>query len=60
MKMLLLLTGLLVQGIALAQTVEEQQVSLSYTYAELRFVSVDTRSGEGFGLMVRLSWKITG
>ena len=47
MKVLFLLTGLLVQGIATAQTVEEQQVGLSYSYAELRFVDVDTRGGDG-------------
>ena len=64
MKMLLLLTGLLVQGIALAQTVEEQQVSLSYTYAELRFVSVDTRSGDGIrfngSFELENNWMIVG
>lgn len=64
MKMLLLLTGLLVQGIALAQTVEEQQVSLSYTYAELRFVSVDTRSGDGIrfngSFKLENNWMIVG
>ncbi len=47
MKMLFLLAGLLVQGIASAQTVKEQQVGLSYSYAELRFVDVDVRGGDG-------------
>ncbi len=48
MKMLLLLAGLLVQGIAIAQTVEQKPVDLSYSYAELRFVDVDFRGGDGF------------
>ncbi len=48
MKMLLLLAGLLVQGIAIAQTVEQKSVDLSYSYAELRFVDVDFRGGDGF------------
>ena len=47
MKMQFLLVGLLVQSIAIAQTVEEQQVGLSYSYAELRFVDVDTSGGDG-------------
>ena len=47
MKMVFLLAGLLVQGIAVGQTVEEQQVDLSYSYAELRFVDVDRRGGDG-------------
>jgi len=47
MKMQFLLVGLLVQSIAIAQTVEEQQVDLSYSYAELRFVDVDTSGGDG-------------
>ncbi len=47
MKMLYLLAGLLVQGIAIAQTVEEKPVDLSYSYAVLRFVDVDFRDGDG-------------
>jgi len=47
MKMLFVLAGLLTHGIALAQTAEEQEVGLSYTYAELRFVDVDFRGGDG-------------
>ena len=50
MKMLFLLAGLLVQGIAVSQTVEEQQVGLSYSYAELRFVDVDPGGGDGIRL----------
>ena len=41
MKMLILLAGLLVHGIAIAQTAAEQGAGLAYTYAELRFVDVD-------------------
>jgi len=47
MKMLFLFTGLLAQGIAIAQTAGQQQAGLSYTYAELRFVDVDDRGGDG-------------
>ena len=47
MKMLFVLAGLLMHGIAIAQTAEEQNVGLSYTYAELRFVDVDFRGGDG-------------
>jgi len=64
MKMLLLVTGLLLQGIALAQTDEVQKVDLSYTYAELRFVSVDTNSGDGIRLngsyQLDNNWMIVG
>ena len=47
MKMLFVLAGLLMHGIAIAQTAEEQNVGLSYTYAELRFVDVDFSGGDG-------------
>ncbi len=47
MKILFLLAGLLLQGIATAQMVEEKPVNLSYSYAELRFVDVDFRGGDG-------------
>ena len=47
MKMLFVLASLLAHGIAVAQTAEEQEVDLSYTYAELRFVDVDNRGGDG-------------
>jgi hypothetical protein len=47
MKMLFVLAGLLMHGIAIAQTAEEQNVGLSYTYGELRFVDVDFRGGDG-------------
>ena len=47
MKMLTLLAGLLVHGIAIAQNAGEQEAGLSYTYAELRFVDVDSNGGDG-------------
>ncbi|MFV1998639.1 MAG: outer membrane beta-barrel protein [Acidiferrobacterales bacterium] len=57
MKSLILVAGLLLQSIAIAQTVEEKPLEqepveqksakLSYTYAELRFVDVDFRGGDG-------------
>ena len=50
MKMVFLLAGLLVQGMAVSQTVEEQRVGLSYSYAELRFVDVDPGGGDGIRL----------
>jgi hypothetical protein len=64
MKMLFVLAGLLAHGIAIAQTAEEQKVDLSYTYAELRFVDVDNRGGDGirFNLSYELmnNWIIIG
>ncbi len=47
MKMLFLLAGLLLQGISIAETAAERPVDLSYSYAELRFVDVDFRGGDG-------------
>jgi len=47
MKILILLTGLLAQGIAIAQEADEQHANLNYNYAELRFVDVDSNSGDG-------------
>ena len=47
MKSLILLAGLLVHGIAVAQTAEEKGPGLSYTYAELRFVDVNRNGGDG-------------
>ncbi len=64
MKMLFLLAGLLVQGVAIAQTVEKKQTDLSYTYAELRFVDVDFRGGDGLRLngsyALQNNWLIVG
>ena len=64
MKRIFLLAGLLVQGIAVAQTVEAQQVDLGYSYAELRFVDVDNRGGDGIRLGVSFdlenNWIIVG
>lgn len=48
MKSLCIFAGLLVQGIAFAQAVEQRQVDLSYTYLELRYVDLDTGGGDGF------------
>ena len=47
MKTLILLAGLLVQGIAIAQTTQQQSADLSYSYLELRFVDVDRKGGDG-------------
>jgi len=64
MKMLFLIAGLLGQGLAIAQTNEEQQVDLSYTYAELRYVDVDENGGDGFRLNgsfdLENNWLIVG
>lgn len=64
MKMLFVFAGLLVHGIAIAQATEEQEVGLSYTYAELRFVDLDDRGGDGirFNLSYELNnnWMIVG
>ncbi|MFQ5981791.1 MAG: hypothetical protein ACE5KS_00305 [Woeseiaceae bacterium] len=48
MKVLFLIACILIHGIAVAQTDEKND--LSYNYAELRFVDVDERSGDGFQL----------
>jgi hypothetical protein len=50
MKAYLLLAGLLLQGVAIAQTVDKRPVDLDYSYAELRFVDVDYRGGDGLRL----------
>ena len=50
MKMIFLLAALLVQGVAVAQTVNKKQAGLDYTFAELRFVDVDVSDGDGFRL----------
>lgn len=64
MKILFLLAGLFVQGFAIAQTVEKQKVNLSYSYAELRFVDVDRRGGDGIRLNgsfdLENNWLIVG
>ncbi len=64
MKMLFLLAGLLVQGVAIAQTVEKKQTDLSYSFAELRFVDVDFRGGDGLRLNgsyeLENNWLIVG
>ena len=64
MKTLFLLAGLLVQGVAIAQSVEKKPVDLSYSFAELRFVDVDFRGGDGFRLNgsyeLESNWLIVG
>ncbi len=64
MKLLVVLAGLLAHGVAIAQTAGEQEVGLSYTYAELRFVDFDDRGGDGirFNLSYDLNnnWIIVG
>ncbi len=47
MKVLFLCAGLLLHGIAIAQTSDRQHVDLNYDYAELRFVDVDQSDGDG-------------
>ena len=47
MRTLILLAGLLIQGIAVAQTAQQQRADLNYNYAELRFVDVDENGGDG-------------
>jgi hypothetical protein len=58
------LAGLFAQGFAIAQTVEKQKVDLSYSYAELRFVDVDRRGGDGIRLNgsfdLENNWLIVG
>lgn len=48
MKTVILLACLLVQGVAVAQTGQQQRAALNYNYAELRFVDVDENGGDGF------------
>ena len=64
MKIPFLLAGLFVQGLAIAQTVEKQKVDLSYSYAELRFVDVDTGGGDGIrfngSFELENNWLIVG
>jgi hypothetical protein len=48
-KMLLIVATLLMYGTAAAQTTAQpSQSELSYNYAELRFVDVDSNGGDGF------------
>lgn len=64
MKMLVLFAGLLVHGIAIAQTTGEERSGLSYTYAELRFVDVDANDGDGLRVNgsyeLKNNWLIVG
>ncbi|MDH3428964.1 MAG: porin family protein [Gammaproteobacteria bacterium] len=47
MKIFILLAGLLLQGIAMAQSSEQPPLVLNYDYVELRFVDVDSNGGDG-------------
>lgn len=47
MKILILLAGLLLQGVAIAQTTTQKTAGLDYSYLELRFVDVDSNGGDG-------------
>lgn len=47
MKILILLAGLLAQGIAVAQSAQQPHADLDYSYLELRFVDVDADNGDG-------------
>ena len=50
-KLLLVIAAFLIHGAAAAQTTQQpSQGGLSYTYAELRFVDVDSNGGDGFRL----------
>ena len=64
MKYLLLIAGLLAQGIAFAQNAGQQAANLDYSYLELRFVDVDSNGGDGlrFGGSYDLgnNWLIVG
>ena len=64
MKSLILMAGLLVHGIAVAQTAEKTGPGLSYSYAELRFVDVDFRGGDGLrfngSYALENNWLIVG
>ncbi len=56
MKILFLIACILIQGTAVAQ--EEESNDLRYTYAEFRFVDIDKRSGDGF--QVNGSYQLKG
>lgn len=58
MRMLFLLAGLLLHGIAVAQSVGKNQAGLSYSYAELRFVDIDVNGGDG--LRINGSYRLEG
>ena len=64
MKTIILLAGLLLHGIALAQTAAPRAPALDYNYAELRFVDVDDANGDGFRLNgsfeLQNNWLIVG
>lgn len=47
MRILVLIAGLFLQGVADAQSYEQGPIGRNYNYAELRFVDVDPGSGDG-------------
>lgn len=63
-KPFILLGLLLVQSIAMAQTGSQKPVDLNYSYAELRYIDVDVRGGDGFRINVSYAldgnWIIVG
>lgn len=64
MKTLALLAGLLIHGVALGQSTESPATNLNYNYAELRFVDVDSNSGDGLSFKgsydLNNDWLIVG
>jgi len=50
MKTLILLVGLLAQGLAFAQSSQRSNSPMDYDYLEFRFVDVDLAGGDGFKL----------
>jgi hypothetical protein len=56
MKVLFLIACILIQGMSVVQA--EETDGLGYTYAELRFVDIDERAGDGFQL--NGSYKLMG
>ena len=64
MKLLIVVMGLMLHGIALAQSNRDGSANLDYSYAELRFVDVDTAGGDGLRLLgsydLDNNWLIVG
>lgn len=64
MRMLFLVVCLFVQSAAFAQSNRQQPADLSYNYAELRYVDVDSNGGDGFRLNgsfeLQNNWLIVG
>jgi len=64
MKILVLLAGLLLHSVALAQSPQQSNADLSYDYVELRFVDVDSNSGDGLSFkgshQMPSNWLVVG